>query len=121
MLRVCKGLERVGLYVEIVCFSKNGQEHVSDLRIFGRLITFGLKLTPKKAHPGVKVVIFSGHRGTADGIAPHLGNVEALTKNLVSTNVSQLRSLMGEVGYYRNVPPKMAAATKYTELTGCTN
>ena len=73
MLRVFEGLERVGLYVEVVCFSKNGQEHVSDLRIFERLITFGLKLAPKKAHPRVKVVIFLGHKATADGIAPHLG------------------------------------------------
>ena len=119
MLRVFEGLERVGLYVEVVCFSKNGQEHVSDLRIFERLITFGLKLAPKKPHPGMKVVIVSGHRVTAGGIAPHLENEEALTKKPMSTNVSLLRSLMGEVGYYRNIPPKMAAATKYTELTGC--
>ena len=48
-----------------------------------------------------------------------LENEEALTKKPMSTNVSLLRSLMGEVGYYRNIPPKMAAATKYTELTGC--
>ena len=31
MLRVCEGLERVRLFIDdIVCFSKNGLEHVSD-------------------------------------------------------------------------------------------
>ena len=73
MLRVCEGLERVGLYVQVVYFSKNGQEHVSDLRFFERLTTFDLKLAPKKARLRVKVVIFLGHKATAEGIAPQLG------------------------------------------------
>ena len=41
MLRDCDGLERVRLFIDdIVCFSKNGAEHVCGLeRIFERLTT----------------------------------------------------------------------------------
>ena len=35
MLRVCDGLKRVRLFIDdIVCFSKNGAEHVADLERF---------------------------------------------------------------------------------------
>ena len=50
ILRVCEGLERVRLFIgDIVCFSKNGCEHASDLqKNFDRLATFNLKLAPKR-------------------------------------------------------------------------
>ena len=75
MLRVCEGLERVRLFIDdIVCFSKNGGERVNDFRKFlERLTNFNLKLAPKKAHLGVKVVKFLGHRITAEGIAQDPG------------------------------------------------
>ena len=90
MLRVCEGLERLRLFIDdIVCFSKNGGEHVYDLRKFlERLTNFNLKQAPKKAHLGVKVVKFLGHRITAEGIAPDLGKVEALKCRCLLTSVS---------------------------------
>ena len=105
MVGVCEGLERVRLFIDdIVCFSKNAREHISDFHnFFDRLTTYNLKLARKKAHLGVKVVTFLGHRVTAEGIAPDPGTVEALTKMPMPTNVSQLRSFMGEVRYYFEV------------------
>ena len=60
VLRVCEGLQRVRLFIDdIVCLSKIGGERVNDLRkILERLTSFNLKLAPKKAHLGVKVVKF---------------------------------------------------------------
>ena len=114
MLHVCEGLERVRLFIDdIVCFSSNRGEHVNDLRkLLERLAYFNLKLTPKKAHFGVKVVKGLDHRITAKGIEPDPGKVEALLKIPMPTNVSQLRSLMGAVSHYRKKMPKMAAETK---------
>ena len=41
MLRVCDGLQRVRLFIDdIVCFSKNGTEHVRDLESFFERLTF---------------------------------------------------------------------------------
>ena len=49
MLRVCNGLERVRVFIDdIVCFSKNGCEHVGDLHtFFDRLTTFNPKLASR--------------------------------------------------------------------------
>ena len=101
MCRMCEGLEWVRLFIgDILCFSRNGHEHISDLRkFFERFTTFDLKLAPKKAHLGVKVVNFLGHKGTAEGIAPDPGKVEALTMLPMPSNVSQLRSLLGAMNY----------------------
>ena len=114
MLRVCEGLERVRLFIDdIVCFSKNSCEHVRDLHnFFDRLTTFNLKLAPKKAHLGVRVIKFWGHRVTAAGIAPDPGKVEALMKLPMPTNVSQLRSLLGGLSYYKKFLIGMTAPTK---------
>ena len=71
---------------------------------------------PKKAHLGVKVVKSLGHRVTADEMAPDPGKVDALTKTSLPTNVSQLRSLMGGVGYYRT-SAKNGCSNKYIKLT----
>ena len=82
-----------------------GGELVNDLRkFFERLTNFHLKLAPKKAHPGVKVVKVIGHRITAEIIAPDPGTLETLLKRPMPTNVSQLRSPMRAVSYYnRNI------------------
>ena len=103
MLRVCDGLKRVRPFIDDnVCFSKNGAEHVSDFeRFFERLTIFNLKLAPKKAYLGVRVIKFLGHRVTAKGVEPDPEKVEAMTKLPMPSNVSQLRSLLGVLSYYR--------------------
>ena len=55
MLRVGDGLKRVRLFIDdIVCFSRNGAEHVADLERFVEPLTiFNFKLAPKKACIGV--------------------------------------------------------------------
>ena len=59
ILRVCEGLQRVRLFIDDVCFSASGTAHVQDLdHFFQRLTKFDLKLAPKKAHLGVKVIEF---------------------------------------------------------------
>ena len=57
----------------MLCFSKNGAEHVADLERFPErlLVTiFNLKLAPKKAYICVRVIKFLGHRVTAKGVEP---------------------------------------------------
>ncbi|CAN0450104.1 unnamed protein product, partial [Scytosiphon promiscuus] len=93
VLRVCEGLDRIRLFIDdIVCFSKTGREHVEDLP---------------------KVVNCLGHRVTAEELAPDPGKVEALLKMPMPMNISQLRSLLRAVSYYRDLfLPKLAAESK---------
>ncbi|CAB1103949.1 unnamed protein product [Ectocarpus sp. CCAP 1310/34] len=79
MQRVCDGLERVRLFIDdVIVYSRNGAEHVQDLeKFFERMTKFNLKLAPKKAQLGVKVVTFLGHQVTAEGIEPCPKKVQA--------------------------------------------
>ena len=79
---------------------------------FERLTMFDLKLAPKKTYLGVRTIKFLGHRVTAKGVEPDSGKVEAMTKLPMPANVSQLRSLLGALSYYRKLLPQMATVTR---------
>ena len=114
MLRVCEGLERLKLFIDdIVCFSKNGEQHVCDLRQFlERLTTFNLKLAPNKALLDAVEIIFLGHKISTEGVGPNPDRVKATREMPMPQNVSQLRSLLGALLCYRRQLPKMAARTR---------
>ena len=114
MLRVCEGLERVKLFIDdIVCFSKNGEQHVCDLRrIFERLTKFDLKLAPNKALLDAAEIIFLGHKISSEGVGRDPNKVKAMKEMSMPQNVSQLRSPLGALSYYRRQLPKMAARTR---------
>ena len=114
MLRVCEGLEGVKLLIDdIVCFSKNGEPHVCDLRRFlERLTRFNLKLAPNNALLGAAEIIFLGHDISSKGVGPNPGNVKATKELFMPHNVSQLRSLLGALSYYKRQHPEMVARTR---------
>ena len=82
MLRVCEDFERVRLFVdEIICCSKNGEQHVHDLeRFFKRLTNFNLKLAPSKAFVGAAEIIFLEHKITLAGVDPDAANAKVMEK-----------------------------------------
>ncbi|CAB1117528.1 unnamed protein product [Ectocarpus sp. CCAP 1310/34] len=89
---------------------QDGASHVRDQeRFFERMAKFNLKLAPKKTNLGVKVVTFLGHQVTAEGIGPDPGKVRPLGEVPMPTNVSQLRSLLGSLSYYRKFLKNMSA------------
>ena len=114
MLRVCEGLERVKLFIDdIVCFSKNGEQHACDLRRFlERRTKFDLKLAPYKALLDAAEIIFLGHKISSEGVDPDPNKVKAIKEMPMPQNVSQLRSLLRALSYYRRQLPKMAARTR---------
>ena len=86
---------------------------MADLERFFELLTiFNLKRAPKKAYIGVRVIKFLGHRVTAKGVEPDPEKVEAMTKLPMPSNVSQLRSLLGALSYYRKFLPQMSTVTR---------
>ena len=98
---------------DIVCFSKNGKQHVCDLRRFlERLTKFDLKLAPNKAPLGAVEIIFVGHKISSEGVGLDPNKVKAMKEMPMPQNVSQLRSLLGALSYYRRQLPKIAARTR---------
>ena len=64
---------------DIVCFSKNGEQHMRDLRRFlERLTKFNLKLAPNKAVLGAAELIFRGHKISSEGVGPDPGKVKIM-------------------------------------------
>ncbi|CAM9905835.1 unnamed protein product [Sphacelaria rigidula] len=55
---------------------------------------------------------FLGHHISAEGISPDQDKAQALIKMPMPSEVSQLRSLLGCLGYYRKFIPRMAARLK---------
>ena len=111
MLRVCEGLERAKLFSDgIICFSKNVEQHVCDLRRFlERLTRFNLKPAPNNALLGTAEIVFLGHKISSEGVGPDPGNVKTMNEMPMPQNVSQLRSLLGALSYYGRQYLKMAA------------
>ena len=98
---------------DIICFSKDGEQHVCDLRRFPKWLTrFGLKLARNKALLGAAEIIFLEPKISSEGVGPDPYQVKAMEEMPMLQNVSQLRSLLGALSYYRRQLLKMAARTR---------
>jgi hypothetical protein len=87
---------------DIIIFSKSHAEHKVHLReVFQRLRDKGIKCHPKKLRCAVKDVVYLGHLVVPNGTAPQDVSVEAITKMVAPTDVSELRALLGIYNYYR--------------------
>ena len=106
---VIKDLERVAAYFDdVIVFDPDPASHVDNIRaLFQRLRKHNLKLSPAKAKLGATNADFLGHAISSAGVSPYADTVAALTKIPMPTNVKQLRSLLGGIGYYRKVIANM--------------
>ena len=111
---VIKGMECVEAYLDdVVVFNETPEQHVQAMRKFlHRLRTNNLKLSPPKATIGTTHAAFLGHTITPDGVSPNPDKVAALAKMPMPTDLKQLRSLLGGLGYYRSFLNNMAKRTK---------
>jgi len=87
---------------DVIVFSSSFSEHLSHLRqIFHRLRQAGLKLQPKKCTFGQKEVKYLGHVVSEKGIATDPDKVKIVKEYPTPAKVSEVRSFLGFVGYYR--------------------
>ena len=107
---VIKDLERVAAYLhDVIVFDPDPASHVDNIRaLFQRLRKHNLKLSPPKAKLGATNADFLGHTISSAGVSPNADKVTALTKMPMPTNVKQLRSLLGGMGYYRKFITNMS-------------
>ena len=87
---------------DIIVFSSNFSQHLQHLReVFMRLRAVGLKLQPKKCSFACKEVKYLGHVVTADGVKTDPDKTKLIRDYPTPTKVTQVRSFLGLVGYYR--------------------
>ena len=105
MDQVLTGLSwKICLYYldDIIVFSSTWEEHLRRLEeVFIRLREAHLKLSATKCTLARTEVIFLGHLVSSDGLRPDPRLLESIREIPVPSTITQVRSFLGLVGYYR--------------------
>ncbi|CAG9134488.1 unnamed protein product [Plutella xylostella] len=110
------GLQGLHCYVyldDCIIYSHDLESHMSKLTlVFDRLRKFNLKLQPDKCEFLRREVAYLGHIITDKGVSPNPEKVKAVTEFPKPTNVKQIKSFLGLVGYYRRFIENFSKLTK---------
>ena len=83
-------------------YSQTPEEHLERLEaVFKKLSAYGLKLKPSKCTCFQEEITYLGHLITSDGIATDPKKVQVVKDWPALETVSDVRSYLGFVGYYR--------------------
>ena len=108
---------------DIVIFSKDLASHLERLQaVFLKLEEAGLKLKSSKYELFWRQLAYLGHVISAEGVATDEGKIEAIKNWPTPTNITEVRSFLGFMGYYCRFIPKFAkVACPLHELTSGEN
>ena len=94
---------------DIVIFSKDPASHLERLEaVFQKLEEAGLKLKPSKCELFQRQLAYLGHVISAKGVATNESKIEAIKNWPTPTNVTEVQSFLGFMGYYCRFIPKFA-------------
>ena len=104
---------------DIVIFSKDPAGHLERLEaVLQNLEEAGLKLKPSKCELFWKQIAYLEHVISAQGVATDEGKIKAIKKWPMPTNVTEVWSFLGFMGYYHQFISKFAqVAQPLHELT----
>ena len=98
---------------DIIVFSKTPEEHIERLRgMFEKLAAAGLRLKPSKCEFFKSQVTYLGHIVSKDGIETDPKKIEAIKNWPVPKTVTEVRSFLGFMNYYRKFIPKYAQVAR---------
>ena len=108
---------------DIVIFSKDLASHLERLKaVFWKLEEAGLKLKPSKCKLFWRQLAYLGHVISAKGVATDESKIEAIKNWPTPTNITEVQSFLGFMGYYcRFIPKFVQVARPLHELTSGEN
>ena len=111
MEQLLRDIPGVFLYLDdILIAGADEAEHCERLcQVLSRLQEAGLKLSIKKCAIGVPSVTYLGYMIDKDGIHPTNEKVRAIAEAPAPTNVTQLRSFLGLLNFYRRFLPQASS------------
>jgi len=91
------------IYIDdLIIFSPSLEQHIEDLnKVFTIINENGLKINLDKCAFFKESVELLGHTVTIDGISPINNKIKIINEWLSPSNINQLQSFLGAVGYYR--------------------
>jgi len=93
---------------DILVYSTSITSHIEHLKaVFERLRENKLKINLEKCHFASKEVDVLGHSISADGLKPIDNKVSAIVNWTSPSNITELRSFLGAIGYYRKFIKKL--------------
>ena len=108
------------LYLDdVIVVGNTFENHCNRLEeVFSRLRTAGLKLKPSKCELFQTEVKYLGHIVSNAGVATDPVKIESVSNWPIPSNVAEIRSFLGTVGYYRQYIKSFASVAKpLTHLT----
>ena len=98
---------------DIIVFSQTPEEHVHRLRaVFSKLREASLKLKPSKCDLFRKEIKYLGHVVSNKGVSTDPDKIQAITEWPQPTTVTEVRSFLGFVSYYRRIAPNFSKVAR---------
>ena len=111
MENILQGLPKVCVYIDdILVTGQTEAEHLQNLhKVLTRIEEAGVHLKRDKCKFLMESVEFLGHVISAEGVLPNKKKVEAVLAAPTPKDVSQVRSFLGLMNYYRKFLPNLSS------------
>ena len=98
---------------DIIVFSRTPEEHLHRLKVvLNKLEAAGLKMKPSKCDLFKQQINYLGHVVSKEGVSTDPENIKAVTEWPQPTTMTEVRSFLGFVSYYRRFIPSFSKVAK---------